>query len=286
MYFGKIAFDKIPAIGFAMAHYYKNYHARYKSAKKSVEIAYINSGSITIVLGEKTFLASEGSVVVLFRQLPIAVQTVDESFHSHYTVLAEFEDYDFELLFENCLPSNGELVIPFVTPPSPITEHIAKQLCQIARDMETNREANALSAAVKFLSLLCDLSENRHRVSGQTSVAHSRVAALVCTYVSENLEKPITMKELSSFVGKSPNYIGVAFKKEKNLTVAQYVNHQKINKIAEMMQKGIPFPIACDKMSLSDATYGYKLFKQYKGVTPTQFMQIKKIKKSSEHLFP
>lgn len=280
MYFGKMSFDQIPAIGFAMAHYCKKYQTHYHSNKKSVEIAYVNSGSITLKLGEETFVASEGSVVVLFRHLPIAVQTVGECFHSHYTVLAEFDEYDFEIHTQNIPFNKGELVVPFVTPPSLVTQNISKQLYQIARDMETDREGNSLSCAIKFLSILSALSENRYQISTETSVAHCRVAALVCAYVSENLEKTITMKDLSSFVGKSPNYIGSAFKKEKNLTVAQYVNRQKINKIAQQMQQdNLSFQTACEKVSICDTTYGYKLFKEFMGLTPSQFMKIKTIQR-------
>lgn len=284
MYFGKMNFDKIPDIGFAMAHYNRSYKTTYRSKKMSVEIAYINSGDVKLKLYNEEMYAPEGSVIVLFRHLPISTQTVGEQqVHSHYTVLGEFENYEFELLTEDDCAERGDLIIPFVTPPSPVTEHIARKLCQIASDMETDREKNSLSCAVSFLSILCELSSNRYSLNNQKSATYSRIASSVCDYVCDNLDSPITMKDLSRYTGKSANYTGYAFRKEKNMTVAQYVNMKKIKKVAQLMQnEKMSFKSACESVALTDETYGYRLFKRYMGLTPGEYMKIKKIQREQQ----
>ncbi|MBR1970590.1 MAG: helix-turn-helix transcriptional regulator [Clostridia bacterium] len=279
MYLGMLKFNQIPDIGFAMAHYSKTYRADYgKNKKKTVEIAYINSGEVKLKLYGKEFIASEGSVVVLFRQLPISTCTIGNKINSHYTVLAEFENYDFEL-FENDTSSEKDcLVIPFITPPSPLTEIIRKKICAIAVSMEDDGEKNALSCAINFLSILCEISNERYKQNANTSRTSIKSATLISDYIDNNLDKPISLEALSNYIGKTPNYTGYIFKKVYNISVTQYINMQKTKKIAFLMQNnGLSFRDACECVGLTETTYGYRLFKKYIGLTPGEYMKISKI---------
>lgn len=279
MYYAKIKFDKIPELGFAMTHYNKSYSATYgRSKKKRIEVAYINSGTVKLKLYEKEMIATEGSVVVIFRHLPVSIATVGDKIYSHYTVLGEFEDYDFQLVTDEICADDGRFVIPFVTPPCAECEEIGRKVCSIARDMEEDREKSAFSSAVEFLSIIKELSAIYQKSSPPISKANKMISSAVCSYVEDNIYKPITLEQLSRHIGKSPNHIGVSFKKENNMTVKEYVNIKKVKTVADVMQnRKLSFRQACECVAISDEAYGYRLFKRYMGITPGEYTKIRKI---------
>ena len=278
MYFGKMQFDTVPDIGFAICHHSRDYKTTYgRSGKKSVEIAYIVSGKTKMTLYGKDVYADKGCVIVLFRHLPISTCTVGDVIHTHHTVLAEFEDYDFTLL-EDYKDGNNAFVIPFVLKSCAQTEEIAKTLCRISVDMAENREKNSLKSAVEFLSLLSKISDMAKEQNIKGSRANKTIAERVCDYVADNIEKNISMSDISSCVSRTPNHISYAFKSEMGMTIKEYINIQKTKKIADLMQNdGASFALACEKVAISDITYGYRVFKRYMGVTPKGYITIKKI---------
>jgi len=277
VYYGKIKFNTLPDIGFAIAHYSESYHTTYGSKKNSIEVAYINSGAVRLTLNGKDMYAPEGSVIVIFRQLPVSTNTVGEDVQSHYTVLAEFENCELTLC-ENGDNDGDGLVVPFVTPPCRQTEEIGRRLCKIASDMAVDREKNALEASLSFLEILHMIS-NLHRLEeGSSGEAYRRISDEVKRYVQDNCDKKITLQYLAEQIEKSPNHIGRAFREHNGMTIAEYINSQKIKRAAQLMEKeNLSFPLVCEKVGIQDETYGYRLFKKYMGLTPRQFAAIQKI---------
>lgn len=278
MYVANINFDEIPEIGFAHQHYSMNYGTKYGINKKmNVEIAYINLGAVRLSLYGKEMLAKKGSVIVIFRHLPIFTSTTKEEKNSHVAVLAEFSNYNFSLLKEDAFCLEGFL-IPFVTEPCIDAEKIGKRLYKIAADMAENREKNALSSSVEFLSILKSLDEIYRKNTPSASRAYTSIKEKVFAFVEDNCEQNIGLCDIAKHIGKSQNHISFAFKKETGKTITQYINEEKIKKIIDILHRGEKsFKKACEKVSLCDATYGYKLFKKFTGLTPKEYFSIKKI---------
>ena len=280
MFFGKINFDKIPDIGFAMAHYSENYKPTYGGKKMSVEVAYINSGTVKLTYDKKDMYASEGSVIVLFRQVPVSTATVGDKLHSHYTVLAEFESCELEIAEDASGTDGGGLVLPFVTPASSTTEDIGRRLRAIASDMATDRDMNALGASLTFLEILHTLSDLCRKDTTDKSEAYRKISSAVKACVEDNADKKITLQWIAEQIGKSPNHIGHAFRVCNGISVVEYINSRKIKKLASLIESGeVSFALACEMVGIADQTYGYRLFKKYMGITPGQFASIKKIKR-------
>ncbi len=278
MYFGKTQFGTIPDIGFAICHHSRDYKTTYGHTKKmSVEIAYIASGRVKISLYDRDMYADEGSVIVIFRHLPVSTCTVGDVIHSHHTVLAEFEDYDFTLLEEYEEGTNA-LTIPFVIKPCARADGISKTLCRICADMAEDREKNSLKLSIAFLSLLSEISDIAKEQNIRGSRANKVIADRVRNYVADNIENSISLSDISAHVSKTPNHVSFAFKSETGMTIKQYINMQKAKKIASLMQnEGESFELVCERVAISDITYGYRVFKKYMGVTPKSYMSIKQI---------
>ena len=281
MYIANINFSEIPDIGFAFQHYTNTYKARYNSRNMCIEVVYISSGTVEIELYGKSSTASDGDVIVLFRHLPVSIRTTGKSPHSHCSVLAEFESYDFKLVDERDDNYADGFLIPFVTKHCDKTEQIGKILNRIANDMTSERDKNALSSSVSFMSVLGILSDVYQSQNHEKSKAYKSITSSIYKYVGEHIENKITLDVISSFIGKTPNHISHAFKTYTGITVTQYVNNQKAKRIAYLIKNdGISFKEACIKVSVFDVAYGYRLFKRYIGVTPKEFLLTQKITKN------
>ena len=202
MYKGKISFKSLPDIGFAMRHSGIDYSAEYgHSSKKRVEIAYINSGSVNITLYGKTITAPEGSVVVLFRHLPLMTKTKDGQSYSHDTVLAEFEDLYFELEQDDNFDfPDGFMSVPFVLMPSADTEKIGVEIRRIVSDMTHNRDAFGFVSSLSFVGILKQLSDINILQSSINVKAVNETVSKIKDYIQNNIENTITVKNVAHFL--------------------------------------------------------------------------------------
>lgn len=275
MYYANVNFKEIPEIGFAHKHLSTEYNVDYgEHLKKNVEIAYINSGTVKVCFEGEEMYAEKGSVLVIFRHLPIHIETVGDEFNSHCTVLAEFSDYELSVIGENENNEQGFL-IPFITFPCPETEEIGKTLYKIATDMAYERGNIDLGSAVEFLSVLQKLDEIRRKQKTSSSRVYATVCKKVSAYIKDNIERSITLEEISHHIGKSPNHINYVFKREKQKTITQYINEQKVIKMEELIQNPeLSFQNVCELVGLCNVSYGYKLFKKYTGITPKEYISI------------
>lgn len=279
MYAANISFKSLPNIGFAMSHgsaHYKNTYG--KNEKMSIEIAYITSGCVKLCFEEKEMYAEKGSVIVLFRHIPVHIETVGEGLHTHFTVLGEFDTYEFELeKKEGSTPKNSFLTIPFVTPPSNENEKISKEICKISSAMTQGREENALASSIAFLSILSQLSE-MYKKNNLKSRAGEKLSCLIREYVRDNIEKNITVEDIEKYTGKSRSRISHAFRDFGGMTLMEYVNGEKMKRAAFLMRnENLPFRDALECVGIADESYGYRLFKRFVGVTPGQYMSVKHV---------
>lgn len=274
MYVGEIAFTSLPDIGFAMRHSRMYYSANYgNSSKKCIEIAYINSGGINLTFQGNKMHAPEGSIVVLFRHLPISTETAGEGMHSHDTVLGEFEYLDFSLGDnDDVLQDLCKMKIPFITMPSARTEKIGSVLRRIVSDLTEYREEKSFYASVSFVSILKELSDMY--IAGKPAQTTDKNVTKIIKYIEENIDRAITVAEIASYIGRSPNHTGYIFRKHMGMRITEYINLCKMKKVAMLIKmQNISFGEACGLVSLCDESYGYRLFKKHIGLTPGEFIR-------------
>ena len=275
MFSGFLKFNEIPEIGFAQHYYYEgDYLSRYnKKERKSFEIVYVNSGGITAELHGKKSYATEGCIFVLFRHLPITLTSTDNKPQSHCTVQVEF-DYDFELLEGEYENNEGEgIILPFVTEPCRETEEIKKELYSIVADINISRKRESFPSALRMLGIMQKIDMIARKKSNMKKSSSSIISYKVKKYVAENIEKNISLSMLAETLGKTPNYINYAFKEATGITINQYVNKEKVKRIAELMKnQKLSFKTACENAAITDISYGYRLFKKYMGITPGEYI--------------
>lgn len=286
MYIGKISFTSLPDIGFAIRHYSRDYKVTYgRNSRKCVEIAYINSGGITLTYNGIDMYAPEGSIAVIFRHLPISTSTVGDAVHSHDTVLGEFDDLSFEPEEYGIRDEDDVIRIPFVTMPSEKTEKVGLALRKIGSELAKERENKSFASSIAFVSILKELSDIYSSRCDNTELIFRKTVVRIKNYIDNNIEKKITISDIAEFIGKSPNYTGQIFRKNTGMKVSSYVNLQKAKKISLLIKsKEMSFKEACKTLAITDETYGYRIFKKFIGLTPGEFLNVKSIERDNTNL--
>ena len=166
------------------------------------------------------------------------------------------------------------LVIPFVSPPSERAEKIGIQLRQIVSDMTGQIESNEFCSSVAFVAVLKELADMYKSEKNTTRKMTEKNVLKIKEYIDGNIEKSITLSDIAHYVGRSPNHTGTVFKKNTGMTVTTYINMGKVKEISRLMKTDrMNFREACEAVSISDESYGYRLFKKYVGLTPRVFAE-------------
>ncbi len=276
MFASVLKFNSLPEIGFSHRFYTCKNVWSYGSLNENFEIAYITKGTLVMELYNEITEVKEGSILVLFRHLPIKLSSYKNSEHSHITVQAEF-DYSFKLIEDISLFDDEDgIILPFVIPPCEYTEEIVKDLNYILYSSANG--SNELVRSLKFCSIMSRIDEYARKNLNYKNDANEKISRKVIQYVDENIDKSITLDDIALKFHKSPNYINASFKKARGMTIKHYVNSEKMNRICGMMHKDkFSFKEACEKVGISDISYGYRLFKKYTGITPKKYVSVKKV---------
>ncbi|MCR5202052.1 MAG: helix-turn-helix transcriptional regulator [Lachnospiraceae bacterium] len=94
-------------------------------------------------------------------------------------------------------------------------------------------------------------------------------------YIYDNLHKRITMEELSEFIGVNPSYLSRLFKKEMEISISDYIRHQKLE-TAKNMLKYSDYKISeiAATLAFPSQSYFTEKFHEYAGVTPSKYRKI------------
>ena len=273
MYYILISFKSLPKIGFAHHFHAKNYRCVRKGFENSLEIVYIDKGNLNITLDGKTFTARPGSIFFNARTLPFTFETDKDAHHSHSTIQL-ISDFNFEIIKDkNLLPKEFDgIILPFITEPCNENEQARKIINSIISDISASRELNGFESALKSICIL----ETQNKLHNSDLLKHSSDSSIICykikRYISEHINEKITLTDIENHIGKTSIYLNSIFKKNTGTTITKYINAEKVRLITELMEnKSLSFKSACYNAGISDISYGYRLFKKFLGVTPSEF---------------
>ncbi|KAA6322160.1 HTH-type transcriptional activator Btr [termite gut metagenome] len=93
--------------------------------------------------------------------------------------------------------------------------------------------------------------------------------SLATHYMSENIEKRLTLKDLSSHFGYSESYFNRVFHKEVHFSPMDYFLHLKIERADQLLlHTNLKINQISLKLGFDDPYYFSRLFKKVKGVSP------------------
>ena len=93
-------------------------------------------------------------------------------------------------------------------------------------------------------------------------------------YMKNNLEKPLTLADISSYVSLSPVYFHNCFKTAVGKTPHEYLNEQRIKRAANLLlSKTWNLAEIAYECGFSSQSYFNYAFKKAMNMTPRQYMK-------------
>ena len=273
MYF-QLNLQTLPTMGFAHHFYAENYRQFYGIADGSFELVYVWSGDMRISLENETIDVPQGSLFLLFRELPLRFETVDNTPHSHTSIQlrCEFLLSRFKAEIEGTEGSAG-LLLPMVFRPCEEAKRIGRKMSDIVAKLQQSRAENEQCCVAAALGILAELDDSCRKGLSAIVPSEHLLANNVSRWIEGHLRDDTSLERVAAVVGRSPNYVNAVFKRVNGVPVCQYVNRRKAVLMAELMAyKNVDFRTACENVGIADAAYGYRLFKKQLGTTPRQYV--------------
>ncbi|WP_274650587.1 AraC family transcriptional regulator [Paenibacillus humicola] len=100
------------------------------------------------------------------------------------------------------------------------------------------------------------------------------LAADIRKYLLDHYREPVTLDDLASYTGRTPNYISHLFKRISGFSPIDYLHHVRIAKAKELMfDKKIPIGEIAERTGFCDQAYFTRVFKKLTGCSPTAFLK-------------
>lgn len=119
-----------------------------------------------------------------------------------------------------------------------------------------------------FQEQLCTQLEERKKNYKNPIVSN------VQRYIAEHVEERLTLNDVASSFGVSPNYLSQLFKKYSEIGFSEYISQQKIALAKELMADGhLKIYEIAERLGFESAFYFSKVFKKVTGMAPRDYVQ-------------
>lgn len=242
---------------------------------KEIELIYVSAGSCRINVGDQSFLAKGGDLVIC------------DSGSIHYSDSYEEKNTLHFLIFDPGIISTvyefSRFTCPHVTRTQLEEYGLAVMLEELFKTVErelTERESyyqDIVKARLREFWYL--LKRRLPRESSQTASYHKRTAQLydfqkLLSYMEEHYNENITLEYAAEQMNFSPSHFSKIFKRLTGINFVNYVNMLRVEKAMELLQstpkKMTEIGLSC---GFNNVRTFNRVFKEVTGYTPSQFVQ-------------
>lgn len=94
-------------------------------------------------------------------------------------------------------------------------------------------------------------------------------------YIADNYPVNFSMDDVAEHVGLTRQYISQLFKKHYNMTLIDYLSQYRIEQAKQLLaDSGMKINDIGSKVGFNSKSYFTKVFKQYAGITPTEYREL------------
>jgi len=92
-------------------------------------------------------------------------------------------------------------------------------------------------------------------------------------YINKNLDKRLTVSEVSEYCGLSADYLSLCFKKEIGEGLSEYILNRKLEAAVQLLNEGLDNMQVCYSLGFSSQSHFINVFKKKYGITPKKYSQ-------------
>lgn len=105
--------------------------------------------------------------------------------------------------------------------------------------------------------------------------ADTKPIRLAKQYIQQNYMKPISLEEVSGFVGFNPTYFSTLFKKESGANFVDYLSEVRMNSAKDLLREtNLSVAAICEQVGYNDLKNFTKSFKKNVGLKPNEYRKL------------
>lgn len=240
------------------------------------QLAYIACGQLWIQIQQDEYVCSEGSLVLFepFEVYSTEIMSPQESFHCytiHFNINPEYRKRELVMAL---LGEGGNV---FTCGEMPAMAGMFKDLYQSKEE----QEMGLILQTGLHLRLVClnmlrarwpkgsiTLSTARPNSSREADVVKKSIR-----YIQENVTRPLRIRDLSSYLNISENYLYKCFVNIFQMPPSRYILQYKVRLSVEMMtSSGSSMEEIADTLGFSSPYHFSRTFKQIMGCSPRNYV--------------
>jgi len=189
--------------------------------------------------------------------------------------------FEPRILWEN--PENAELLNLFSARNKNYSNKFSKNdavlkkyILELENELSNKKECHKIKVRYALLSALVHIIRNydyidvENTISMQSTTTSSLKKAI--NYINDNLEKNITLKEISNIACMSQTYFSYIFKKYNGISPWEYITIKRVEKAIEMLKASNMTKLEiAQKCGFSSSSNFYKAFNLITGKKPKDF---------------
>lgn len=248
-----------------------------------LEFLLVHEGKFACIANNQRYIANAGDIIFVNRKIVHETDYVDDiiSCISMLQFLqdrySDTEDFEIHKNLSNFVNINTQTCIVF-RKNEPKTKELTVYLNNIFSEYISKNTAYELYIKAHLCNIVAFLS--RHNILNVASqfFNEKNISKIMpaLDYIDKHYREEITLEELSSVLNLNSSYFCRLFKRATNSTFIEYLNFIRICK-SELMLTSSDKTIADISLELGFASVSYfnKIFKRFKGCTPTEYKKSK-----------
>lgn len=242
-----------------------------------LEIGFVEQNPVIFKNEEEEILVEENCIFVIPPDSRFSVSTKNADLHRHTS--AEFLIRGQWKAVENFAPPKGKNVtLPLVIPPCPGSNEIFALIRSIACAKTTQANRNYFEECADFMLLIHKLTAlvQSTGVGGVISPSNRRYCERAKAFISENIDRKLTVSDVAGAVGVSKNYLTNVFSSSEGIPLIEFINRRKLSYMIELIRRyHYTLAQAGEHVGFTDANYVSRIFKHYYGMTLTEYKRNK-----------
>lgn len=238
-----------------------------------LEIGFVEQNPVLLQgeLGE--FLIEENGIFIIPPRCSFSVSVQNPGLHRH--TCAEFLIRCRSAQVSSCPPPAGKTVtLPLYIPPSPENGELIALIRSIACAKNAQPDRSYFEECADFMLLVHKLCQRIHSDDGSATASpgNRRHCARAKAFISQNINRRLTVGDVAAAVGVSKNYLTNVFSGSEGIPLMEYINRSKLSYMLMLMRRyGYTLAQAGKQVGFTDVNYISRIFRRYYGMTVTQY---------------
>ena len=244
-----------------------------------LEIGFVEENPLILTSKDgQEFLVEENAIFIIPPESYFSVRASTPKLHRHTTVEFLLRYRSMKKVSHYSPPDGRYVTFPLVIPPTTGNSEVFQAIRNIVCAKTTQSERSFFEECADFMGLIHKINTLLLSTKNPQTISpgNRRYCERAKSYISENIDKRLSVAEVAKAAGVSKNYLTNVFSSSEGIPLVEYINRRKLSYMIELIRRyDYTLAQAGEHVGFTDANYVSRIFKRYYGLTLTEYKRNK-----------